>query len=548
MRRTASAFAAGKQTGIAFAHGGKIIAVTFDTALLAPASLLRRAALLLPDSSVLAGGWQDSDVRSAAVPSALRKHWPVTAVTFLDRAGALDAWYGSLPLYLFVILGPALAGGWLAALLVGAFERQQKAAHAIRNLKTLRPVEARLMVRLAAAERAAAEAARSKSEFTAHMSHELRTPLNAVIGFSEVIGEEFYGPAGHPKYVEYARDIADAGRNLHAKIGDILEFSNIEAGRYPLLPEFVDLAEIASTCVDDQKGRAFSRRVDLAVGFAEPGLVRADPRALKRIFSNLLVNALDYTAQGGRVRVNINDEEGTLVARIADSGAGFSGAEQRQAGKRLSAFRPRRHGHWRGPGPGHRHGIGAAAGRRDAAVFRAWRRMRDGIAAAPDLTAASLMPTNTIVLIAPAAAAARTNQRLHQGRLAPLRARVDNRLAFIGGEIVDRVLEHQDRFFLKPAVGRTHLFQRRREGVRGVGRRGKDAKGVQTRPARGLARLPDRIAMFGNDPAHLGLPVRGKTARDLARRELAARLGDKAALHRPAEADDDQCDQSQVQA
>jgi signal transduction histidine kinase len=333
-----SAFAAGRQSGIAFAHDGKLIAVTFDAAILAPTSLLNRAALLLPDSSVLAGGWQDSDVRSAAVPSAVRKHWPVTAVTFLDRAGALDAWYGSLPLYLFVILGPALAGGWLAALLVGAFERQQKAAHAIRNLKTLRPVEARLMVRLAAAERAAVEAARSKSEFTAHMSHELRTPLNAVIGFSEVIGEEFYGPAGHPKYVEYARDIADAGRNLHAKIGDILEFSNIEAGRYPLLPEFVDLGEIAAACVDEQKGRAFSRRIDLAVGFAEPGLVRADPRALKRIFSNLLVNALDYTAEGGRVRVDIQDEEGTLVARIVDSGAGFSGAEQRQAGNAFQRF------------------------------------------------------------------------------------------------------------------------------------------------------------------------------------------------------------------
>ena len=232
--QTRGSLLSGKQSGHRFAHDGKIIAVTFDPALLAPASLLRRAALLLPDSSVLAGGWQDSDVRSASVPGAVRKHWPVTAVTFLDSAGALDAWYGALPLYLFVILGPAIAGGWLAALLVGAFERQQKAAHAIRSLRSVRPVEARLMVRLAGAERAAVEAARSKSEFIAHMSHELRTPLNAVIGFSEVIGQEFYGPAGHPKYVEYARDIADAGRNLHAKIGDILEFSNIEAGRYPL--------------------------------------------------------------------------------------------------------------------------------------------------------------------------------------------------------------------------------------------------------------------------------------------------------------------------
>jgi len=327
----------GKRAGIGFAQAGKIIAVTFDPASLAPPSLLSRAALLLPGSPPLAGSWRAGDMRSAVVPG-VNGNWPVTAVTFLDSDSALDAWYGTLPLYLFVILGPALAGGWLAALFVGAFERQQKAAHAIRNLKSLRPVEAKLMVRLAGAERAAAEASRAKSEFIAHMSHELRTPLNAVIGFSEVIGEGFYGPPGHPKYVEYARDIAEAGRSLHAKIGDILEFANIEAGRYPMAPQPLELAELLQACIDEQQGRAFSRRIDLAFGFAEPGMVRADPRALKRIFGNLLVNALDYTPDGGRVRVEIRGKGITLVATIADSGTGFAAKERERAGLPFQRF------------------------------------------------------------------------------------------------------------------------------------------------------------------------------------------------------------------
>jgi signal transduction histidine kinase len=326
-------YAAGRETGLAFTTGTKIVALTFDPGLLAPTALLNRAALLLPDSRALAGTWIDGEVRSAGVTG-----WPVTAATFLDRGGALDAWYGALPLYLFAILGPAVAGGWLAALLVGAFERQQKAARAIRGLKAARPAEARLMVRLAAAERAAAEGARSKSEFIAHMSHELRTPLNAVIGFSEVIGEGFFGPPGHPKYVEYARDIADAGRNLHAKIGDILEFANIEAGRYPLVAEIVDLAEIAAACVEEQKGRAFSRRIDLAIGFAEPGTVRADPRALRRVFHNLLANALTYTGEGGSVRVEVRSADDTLVASVSDSGCGFSVTEAQRAGRAFQRF------------------------------------------------------------------------------------------------------------------------------------------------------------------------------------------------------------------
>ena len=166
-------------------------------------------------------------------------------------------------------------GGWLAALLVGSFERQQKAAQALRSLKAARPAEAKLLVRLAAAERSALEGVRAKSEFIAHMSHELRTPLNAVIGFAEVIEKGVYGPAGHAKYSEYAHDIATAGRGLHARISDILEFANIEAGRYPIALEAVELSELAALITGEHRGRAFSRRIQLAMGFAEPGFVAA---------------------------------------------------------------------------------------------------------------------------------------------------------------------------------------------------------------------------------------------------------------------------------
>ena len=264
--------------------------------------------------------------------------WPLTAGTEIDSAGALTSWRGLLPLYLFVILGPAIAGGWLAALFVGTFERHEKAAHAIRSLKALRPVEARLMVRLAEAERAAAEASRSKSEFIAHMSHELRTPLNAMIGFSEIIGQELYGPAGHPKYAEYAGDIAEAGRGLHDRIGDILEFANIEAGRYPLQIHSVDLAALAGQCVDEHKGRAFSRHIMLDVGFALSVQVHADPLAVRRILSNLIVNALAYTAEGGAVLVDVRAEEGAGVALVRDSGAGFTASERQSAGTAFQRF------------------------------------------------------------------------------------------------------------------------------------------------------------------------------------------------------------------
>ncbi|HKU64860.1 MAG TPA: HAMP domain-containing sensor histidine kinase [Rhizomicrobium sp.] len=312
--------------GLAIRDGGQTIAVLFDPKSIALGS--HRTALISLKELRGSGG-----SISATVPG-----WPLAVMTSVDEKNVLADWAQTLPLYLFVILGPALVGGWLAALFVGAFERHARASRAIRALKSTRPIEAKLMVRLANAERGAMEALRSKSEFIAHMSHELRTPLNAVIGFSEIIAQEFYGPAGHPKYGEYARDIGDAGRNLHAKIGDILEFANIEAGRHPLSEEAVDLAALAQSCVEEQEGRAFSRRISLSLAFGEPGQVRADSRAVRRILTNLLANALAYTAEGGIVRVDVHFDEGAGIVTLSDSGMGFTRGEAAIAGKPFQRF------------------------------------------------------------------------------------------------------------------------------------------------------------------------------------------------------------------
>ncbi|HEX4028573.1 MAG TPA: HAMP domain-containing sensor histidine kinase [Rhizomicrobium sp.] len=307
---------------LAFRDGSRTVAVVFDPASLMPGS--ERTALV-PASQARG--------TNAPVPG-----WPAAVQTWMDGTDALEGWTGTLPLYLFIILGPALTGAWLAALLVGSFERQAKAVRAIRALKSTRPVEARLMVRLANAERGAMEALRSKSEFIAHMSHELRTPLNAVIGFSEIIAKGLFGPPGHPKYGEYARDIAEAGKSLHAKIGDILEFANVEAGRFPMKVEAVELAEAITASIEEHQGRAFSRRISLSLAFGEPGQVRADPRALRRILSNLLTNALTYTAEGGIVRADVHFEEGAGVLTLSDSGTGFSPREAQRLGKPFERF------------------------------------------------------------------------------------------------------------------------------------------------------------------------------------------------------------------
>jgi signal transduction histidine kinase len=318
-------------TLIVFRDGIDFIAVSFRSVL--PQALQTDLQITGTGGRTLAGAPLSGETIVVAAG-----RWPVQVRVPAQSQAALSAWYGTLPLYLFVILGPALVGAWLAAVFVREFERRAKSAAAIRSLRSTRPDEGRLLVRLANAERAAAEAHRSKSEFIAHMSHELRTPLNAVIGFAEVIERGFFGPVGHKKYVEYARDIGMAGRALHTKVGDILEFADIEAGRYPLNAAPFDIVSLVGACVAENGGRAFSRQIALVMLPADVSPVIGDAMAVRRIVTNLLANALTYTPDHGKVTVSVSEDDGAVAVAVSDSGGGFSAGEQAAAGRAFRRF------------------------------------------------------------------------------------------------------------------------------------------------------------------------------------------------------------------
>lgn len=350
----------GHDVSLLFASGQQIVAVELDSRQLISPVSINNAAIVMRSGRVLALGsswnavpplgalaWNGAAnatrtidfagdeklIALSAVPD-----WPLAIATSIRTGNALQAWYGSLPLYLFFIFGPALAGGGLAVVFVREFERRARATEAVKSLKNTRPSDQRLLVRLADAERRAAEAERSKSEFIAHMSHELRTPLNAIIGFSEVIEQGLFGQTGHPKYVEYARDIASAGRHLHCKISDILDFANLEAGRHPLKLAPVDVASIAREVIDELAGRAFSRRIKLRVALPQSSMAVADQLGVKRVLTNLISNALQYTPETGAVRVQLLTEEGAIVVNVRDSGFGFVASEKERAGQAFARF------------------------------------------------------------------------------------------------------------------------------------------------------------------------------------------------------------------
>lgn len=182
------------------------------------------------------------------------------------------------------------------------------------------------------ARRQAEAANKAKSEFLSTMSHELRTPLNAVIGFSEVIGDQLFGPVGNAKYLEYAKDIQASGRHLLDMINDILDISRIEAGRLDLADEPVALEEVVEQALQmiEERARQAGVRVETYLQTTLPTFV-GDRRAMTQVLLNLLSNAVKFTPRGGRIQVSATAlPEGGVSLQVADTGVGIPADELSQ--------------------------------------------------------------------------------------------------------------------------------------------------------------------------------------------------------------------------
>lgn len=175
-----------------------------------------------------------------------------------------------------------------------------------------------------AAEKTRAELAnQSKSEFLANMSHELRTPLNAIIGFSEIMESGSFGPLGSEKYNEYAQDISGSGRHLLDLIDDILDMSKIEAGRYQIEFESLDLSALLDECIRIVSVKAEPKDITLENTIAPDIMVRGGRRPMKQIVLNLLSNAVKFTPENGAVRVRCRCVGDGINIVIADNGIGI---------------------------------------------------------------------------------------------------------------------------------------------------------------------------------------------------------------------------------
>src|SRR6185503_3112210 len=179
---------------------------------------------------------------------------------------------------------------------------------------------------LLAAKKEADRASLAKSDFLAKISHEIRTPLNAMIGFSEVMMQERFGPVGNERYQQYLRDIHASGGHVISLLNDLLDLSKIEAGKLELNFADVDLNDLTQQCVAMMQPQANRERIIIRTSLPHDlPQVTADPRSVRQIVLNLLSNSIKFTGAGGQVIVStaLGDEH-DVVLRVRDTGVGMS--------------------------------------------------------------------------------------------------------------------------------------------------------------------------------------------------------------------------------
>jgi two-component system cell cycle sensor histidine kinase PleC len=218
----------------------------------------------------------------------------------------------------------------------GTKEGARLRAHIHELEKTRRQLEA-TSSNLSAALAQTDAANKAKSEFLAALSHELRKPLNSVLGFSEVMLNEVFGPLGDRRYREYIESIRGSGTHLLGLINDVLDMSRLDAGELCLSREELRPGDLIAEAV-----RAISLQAEAAdvslIEDIEPWLpaIHADRRRIRQVLVNLLTNAVKFTLPEGTVRISAFRHGDNLAIQVADTGIGMAADDIPKALERFS--------------------------------------------------------------------------------------------------------------------------------------------------------------------------------------------------------------------
>ncbi len=176
---------------------------------------------------------------------------------------------------------------------------------------------------LRASNAALAAADRVKSDFVATVSHQLRTPLNTIMGFSEILTNQYFGSL-NDRQMEYTRTIMEASKKLLLLINDVLDLATIEAGRMTLNREAVLAANLMNAARQVTAEWARQQALEVAIDCpSDVGSFTVDAARIKQVLLNLLNNAITWTLAGGRITLEARRASPWIILSVVDTGVGI---------------------------------------------------------------------------------------------------------------------------------------------------------------------------------------------------------------------------------
>jgi signal transduction histidine kinase len=174
------------------------------------------------------------------------------------------------------------------------------------------------------------QADRLKSEFITNVSYELRTPLNTIIGFTEILTNQYFGTL-NSRQSEYTRGVLEASQQLLALIDDILDLASIESGQLELDVSSINVRAMLDSVVTLSRERTRKRDLVLALDCQDDvGSFVADERRIKQAIFNLISNSVKYTPPGGCITLSAARAGDVIEITVSDTGAGIADEDQQR--------------------------------------------------------------------------------------------------------------------------------------------------------------------------------------------------------------------------
>lgn len=186
-----------------------------------------------------------------------------------------------------------------------------------------------------------AELDQLKSEFVSSVSHELRTPLTTIKALTKLLLRDGIDEAKRREYVETISLECDRQIDL---VLNLLDLSRIEGGVLRVTHERVDVEELIASVVKSETRSAEKRGHELRVDFTRAiPPVCADPKALRRVLSNIVENAVKYTPDGGRITISARNTNDQVAISVADNGRGIPSEDMPILFEKFHRGRPAAH-------------------------------------------------------------------------------------------------------------------------------------------------------------------------------------------------------------